>query len=136
MIDRNDGKILNVGSIAGESPGPWQSVYHGTKAFVHSWSAAIRNELKETNISITVLVPGATETDFFNKANMEDSKILETKLSDPMEVAKDGYETLMKGEDKIVSGLKNKAQVAMAHIMPDSASAEKMNKQQKPKEKD
>src|SRR5690606_30101881 len=133
MIDRNDGKILNVGSIAGEAPGPWQAVYHGTKAFIHSWSAAIRNELKDTNISVTVLVPGATDTDFFNKADMEESKILETKLSDPADVAKDGYKALMAGEDKIVSGLKNKAQVAMAHVSTDSMAAKNMEKQQKPK---
>jgi uncharacterized protein len=133
MVIRNEGKILNVGSIAGEAPGPWHSVYHGTKAFVNSWSAAIRNELKDTNVTVTVLLPGATDTDFFNKANMENSKILETGLSDPAKVAKDGYEALMSGDDKIVSGLKNKVQVAMAHAVPDSMAAESMRKQQEPK---
>jgi len=134
MMARNEGKILNVGSIAGESPGPWQSVYHGTKAFVHSWSASIRNELKDTNITVTVLVPGATETDFFEKAHMEDSKILESNLSDPAEVAKDGYKALMSGKDKIVSGFKNKVQVAIANVIPDSAAAQNINKQQAPKD--
>lgn len=133
MVNRNGGKILNVGSIAGESPGPWQAIYHGTKAFVHSWSAGIRNELKDKNITITVLIPGATDTDFFHKADMEDSRILETKLSDPEEVAKDGYAALMSGDDKVVSGIKNKIQVAMSRVMPDTAAAENMNKQQKPK---
>lgn len=135
MLVRNEGKILNVGSIAGEMPGPWQSVYHGTKAFVNSWSEAIRNELKSTNISVTVLLPGATETDFFNKASMQDSKILETGLSSPEEVAKDGYEALMSGDDKIVSGFKNKAMVAMGNITPDSMAAESMRKQQEPSDK-
>lgn len=135
MLVRNEGKILNVGSIAGEMPGPWQSVYHGTKAFVNSWSEAIRNELKDTNISVTVLLPGATETDFFNKASMQDSKILETSLSNPEDVAKDGYEALMSGDDKIVSGFKNKAMVAMGNVTPDSMAAENMRKQQEPSDK-
>lgn len=133
MLERNEGKILNLGSIAGESPGPWQAVYHGTKAFIHSWSAAIRNELKDTNIQVTVLVPGATDTDFFHKANMESSKILDTKLSDPAEVAQDGYEALFAGEDKRVSGMKNKMQVAMGNVVSDSMAAENMRKQQEPK---
>ncbi|RXF68311.1 SDR family NAD(P)-dependent oxidoreductase [Arcticibacter tournemirensis] len=135
MLIRNEGKILNVGSIAGEMPGPWQSVYHGTKAFVNSWSEAIRNELKDTNISVTVLLPGATETDFFNKASMQDSKILETGLSNPAEVAKDGYKALMSGDDKIISGFKNKAMVAMGNVTPDSMAAENMRKQQEPSDK-
>lgn len=135
MLSKNEGKILNLGSIAGEAPGPYQSVYHGTKAFVNSWSAAIRNELKDTNISVTVLLPGATDTDFFNKADMQDSKILDTKLSKPEDVAKDGYEALMSGDDKIISGLKNKVQVAMANVLPDSVASETMGKQQEPKHK-
>jgi uncharacterized protein len=136
MLASGEGKILNVGSIAGEAPGPFHSVYHGTKAFINSWTAAIRNELKDTNITVTALLPGATDTDFFNKADMNDSKILETKLSKPEEVAKDGYEALMSGDDKIVSGLKNKAQVAMAGVLPDSVSSELMRKQQKPTDED
>lgn len=135
MLARNEGKILNVGSIAGESPGPWQSVYHGTKAFINSWSSAIANELKDVNITVTLLVPGATDTDFFNKADMQDSKILESSLSDPARVAKDGYSALMKGKNKIISGLKNKAQVAMSSIMTDEKAATTMDKQQHPKDK-
>jgi len=135
MIEKNEGKILNVGSIAGEVPGPWQAVYHGTKAFIHSWSAAIRNELKDTGITVTLLAPGATETDFFRKADMEESKILDTKLSDPADVAKDGYKALMAGEDKVVSGLKNKIQVAVSNVATDSMSAKSMEEQQKPKSK-
>lgn len=133
MVIRGEGKILNVGSIAGEMPGPYQSVYHGTKAFVNSWSEAIRNELKDSNVSVTVLLPGATDTDFFNKADMNESKIVqEGSLADPVKVAKDGYEALMSGDDKIVSGLKNKAMVAMGNITPDSMVAENMRKQQEP----
>jgi len=133
MVDRNEGRILNVGSIAGEMPGPLQAVYHGTKAFVNSWSAAIRDELKNTNISVTVLLPGATDTDFFNKADMTEAKIVqENQLGDARTVAKDGYDALLAGDGKIISGFKNKAQVTMSNLMPDSAVAANMHKQQAP----
>jgi short-subunit dehydrogenase len=133
MVARGAGKILNVGSIAGEMPGPWQSVYHGTKAFINSWSEAIRSEVKDKGVTVTVLLPGATDTDFFSKADMENSKIVqESKLSDPAKVAQDGFDALMSGDDKIVSGLKNKVQVAIGNFMPDSKVADNMQKQQGP----
>lgn len=136
MIGYGEGKVLNVGSIAGEAPGPWQAVYHGTKAFVNSWSTALGDELKDTGVTITLLVPGATATDFFRKANMERSKIVQSELSDPAKVAMDGYKALMAGDYKIVSGFKNKAQVAMAHVVTDKKAAETMDQQQKPVEGD
>lgn len=109
---------------------------HGTKAFVHSWSEGLRNELKDTNITVTILVPGATDTEFFDKADMKDSKIYqEANLADPVKVAKDGYDGLMRADDKIVSGMKNKAMVGMSHVMPDPMVAENMRKQQEPKDK-
>lgn len=133
MIARKEGKILNLASIASKTPGPWQSVYHGTKAFVYSFSEGIRHELKDHNITVTALLPGATDTDFFNKADMTESTIVqETSLSDPADVAKDGYDALMSGDDKIISGLKNKAMIGMANIMPDPAVAAMMDKQQRP----
>jgi len=136
MIVRNEGKILQLASIASELPGPWQAVYHGTKAYVLQFTEALINELKETNITMTALQPGATDTDFFNKADMQNSRILDTSLSDPAKVAKDGYQALMKGDDKIVSGLKNKAMVAASNVMPDTMVAEQMNKLQKDKNSD
>lgn len=133
MVEKGSGKILNLASIASTVPGPLQSVYHGTKAFVLSFSEAIRNELKDTGVSVTALLPGATDTDFFNKADMQQAKIVaERKLSSPEDVAKDGYKALMEGDDKIVSGLKNKMQVAMGNIMPDKTAAEMVRKQQEP----
>src|SRR5690554_930451 len=137
MAARNEGKILNVGSIAGEMPGPWQAVYHGTKAFVHSWTEAIRNELKETDVTVILLLPGATDTDFFAKADMEESKIYQGgNLSDPAKVALDGYKALMKGDDKVVSGFMNKAMVGIGRVAPDYLAAEGMKKQQEPKNKE
>lgn len=134
MVQRNEGKILNLASIASKVPGPWQSVYHGTKAFVLSFSEAIREELRETNITVTALMPGVTDTDFFNKADMQSSKAVqdESKMADPADVAKDGYEALMAGKDKVISGIKNKLQVGMSNLMPDSTVAHQMNEQQKP----
>lgn len=137
MVARNSGKILNLASIASEVPGPWQSVYHATKAFVLSFSEALRSELKDTEITVTALQPGATDTDFFNKADMQSSKAVQDKeaLSDPADVAKDGYEALMDGKDKVVSGFKNKVQVALGNITPDTILAEQTKKQQEPAEK-
>jgi short-subunit dehydrogenase len=134
MTARNAGKILNTASIASKTPGPWQAVYHGTKAFVLSFTEAIREELRDTNITVTALMPGVTDTDFFNKADMLDSKAVQDKdaMSDPADVARDGYEALMAGKDKVISGFKNKIQVGMGNLTPDSLVAHQVNEQQKP----
>lgn len=131
------GKILNLASIASTTPGPWHAVYHATKAFVLSFSESLRSELKDSDITVTALLPGATDTDFFEKADMLDSKIVQdkSKLANPADVAKDGYEALMAGKDKVVSGFRNKVQVAMSHITPDTLLAEQMKNQQKPADK-
>jgi hypothetical protein len=138
MVARNEGKILNVASIASTAPGPWQAVYHGTKAYVLSLTEGIREEVKDTEITITALLPGVTDTDFFNKADMTDSAIVQDKsaMSNPADVAKDGYDALMSGTDKVVSGLKNKVQVAMGNVTPDTTLAHMMGEQQKPVEKE
>jgi short-subunit dehydrogenase len=135
MVARNEGKILQLASIASELPGPWQAVYHATKAYVLHLTEALIREVKDTNVTITALQPGATDTDFFNKADMQDSKILDSKLSDPAKVAWDGYNALMKGDDKVVSGLKNKVMVASSNVMPDTLVAAQMDKMQEPKKK-
>ncbi len=134
MVSRGEGKILNTSSIASKSPGPWNAVYHATKAFVQSFTEAVRVEVKDKGVSITALLPGATDTDFFNKADMEASKGIQdkSKLSDPADVAKDGYEALMAGKDMVISGFKNKVQVAMNAIKSDEKVAEDMAKIQEP----
>jgi short-subunit dehydrogenase len=133
MLARGDGKILNLSSIASKAPGPWQTVYHGTKAFVQSFTEGLREEVKDTGVTLTALIPGATDTDFFRKANMETSKILQNeKLADPADVAKDGYKALMSGDDEVISGMKNKMQVAKAALTPDEKLSKKMGKQQEP----
>jgi uncharacterized protein len=135
MVARNEGKILQLASIASQLPGPWQAVYHATKAYVLSFTEALISELKDSAVTITALQPGATDTDFFNKADMQESKILDTKLSDPAKVAKDGYEALLKGDDKVISGFKNKAMVGMSNVMPESMVADQMHKMQEPRDK-
>ncbi|PZR21829.1 MAG: oxidoreductase [Citrobacter freundii] len=134
MLSRGEGRILNLSSIASKTPGPWQAVYHGTKAFVQSFTEAVRSEVKDQNITVTALLPGATDTDFFNKAGMESSKAVQdkSKLSDPAQVAKDGYDALMSGDDKVISGFKNKMMVTGSNMMTDSMAADMMKKQQEP----
>lgn len=120
MVARNDGKILMLGSEVSVSPNPMMAVYGGTKAFIKSFSEGIRNELKDTNVTITVLMPGATNTNFFNRAGAAHVKGADpSKTANPAEVAKEGYEALMKNKDHVVAGWINKARVAMAHILPD-----------------
>lgn len=133
MVAHGEGRILNLSSIAGKVPGPYQAVYHATKAFVHSFTQAIRSEVKDSGVTLTSLLPGPTDTDFFNKADMNESKIVkEGDLADAAKVAKDGFEAMMKGEAMVISGFKNKMQVAMGNIMPDSKVADTMGEQQKP----
>lgn len=133
MVKNGEGRILNLSSIASKTPGPWQSVYHGTKAFVQSFTEAIRSEVKEKGVTITALLPGATATDFFNKADMLESKVVkEEKLANAAEVALSGYQALMNGDDMVVSGFKNKLQVAMSNVTPDATLADKMKVKQAP----
>jgi short-subunit dehydrogenase len=133
MVDRGQGKILNVASIASKLPGPYQSVYHGTKAFIHSFTQAIRAESADTGVTITSLLPGVTNTDFFHKAHMENSRMLDQEMSDPAEVAREGFRALMDGEDMVVPGLKFKAQIAASNFTPDALLAKAMLKQQAPR---
>ena len=124
MVVRNEGKILQLGSEASTTPMPLLSVYAATKAFVLSFSAALANELKDTGVTLTVLLPGATDTDFFHKAQQEDTVTYrESKLAPPEEVARDGYEALMKGESKIISGAKTKMHVFMSDMLGTTGSA-------------
>jgi short-subunit dehydrogenase len=136
MVNRNEGKILQLGSEAGTTPMPLLSVYAATKAFVLSFSAALVNELRDTNITITALLPGATDTDFFHKAGQEDTVTYrESKLAPPEEVAKDGYEALMKGESKIISGAKTKIHVFMNDLFGSKTAANNARKVNEPSDK-
>lgn len=114
MTERREGRILITGSIAGFMPGSFQAVYNGSKAFLDSFSQALRNELKDTGVTVTCLMPGATDTRFFERADMLDTKVGTDPKDDPSEVARIGFEAMMAGEADVVSGWKNKLQVMMA----------------------
>ena len=132
MVRRNEGRILVTGSIAGFLPGSFQAVYNGTKAFIDSFTEALRNELKDTNVTITNLMPGATETDFFERADMLDTKVGTQEKADPADVARDGWKALMAGKGHVVSGWGNKLKVAVAHVTPAAMLAEQHRKEAEP----
>ncbi|MBV8682191.1 MAG: SDR family NAD(P)-dependent oxidoreductase [Caulobacteraceae bacterium] len=123
MRRRGEGKILITGSIAGLMPGTYQAVYNGTKAFLDSFSFALRHELEDTEVTVTCLMPGATETDFFDRADMKDTKVGSSKKDDPADVAKVGYEAMKRGDGDVVTGLKNKLQAAVAAVTPQGVLA-------------
>ncbi len=121
MVLTNEGKILNLASIVSVMPNPYMAVYGATKAFVLSFTEALRNECKDTNVTITALLPGATNTDFFNRAGAEGTRAhKQAQSADPAKVAQDGFDALMKGKDKVVSGLMNKSQAAASNLLPDT----------------
>jgi short-subunit dehydrogenase len=133
MVERDAGRILFTSSIASTMPGAYQAVYNASKSFVQSFAEAIRNELKDTEVTITALMPGPTDTEFFERAEMEDTNIGAGEKDDPGEVARQGYEALMAGKQKVVAGaLKNKLQSALAGVIPDSAKAEMHRKMAEP----
>ncbi|MBB4659607.1 SDR family NAD(P)-dependent oxidoreductase [Parvularcula dongshanensis] len=125
MRDRNKGRILITGSIAGLMPGAFQAVYNGTKAYLDSLSYALRNELKETEVTVTCLMPGPTDTEFFDRAEMEGTPVgQDDSKEDPAKTAKHGYDAMMKGKAGVVSGFMNKVQAAFTGIIPDTVLAE------------
>jgi short-subunit dehydrogenase len=132
MRSRGKGRILITGSIAGFMPGSFSAVYNGTKAFINSFSFALRNELKDTGVTVTCLMPGATETEFFERAGEMDTKVGTQEKDDPADVARDGFEAMMKGEGDVVSGWKNKLQTTIANVTPSDVLAEQHRKMAEP----
>jgi short-subunit dehydrogenase len=112
------GRILIVGSIAGYMPGTYNAVYNGTKALIDSFSYALRQELDGTGVTVTCLMPGATETRFFERANLLDTRLGAARKARPDEVAKLGFDAMMRGEGEVVAGLGNKLRALAAHVMP------------------
>jgi short-subunit dehydrogenase len=125
MVNRGEGRILFTSSIASTMPGPFQAVYNASKAFVQSFALALRNELKDTGVTVTSLMPGPTDTEFFERADMLDTKVGSSDKDDPADVARDGFEALMDGKERVVSAsLSTKAQGRGSRLLPDSAKAE------------
>jgi short-subunit dehydrogenase len=132
MVERGEGRVLITGSIAGHMAGTFQAVYNGSKAFIDSFAAALNEELRVTGVTVTCLKPGATETEFFHRAEMEDTKVGQAKKDDPADVAKAGWDAMLKGEPSVIYGLKNKMQVAAAGMMTDATTAKLHRAQAEP----
>lgn len=133
MVLRDEGRVLQVSSVVSRIPAPYQAVYSGTKAFIHNFTEALIAELRDTHVTLTVLRPGATDTDFFAKAGAQNARFVVTgTLDDPAEVAAEGYRALMHGDDQIVTGLANKAADAAARMMPDTVLAGRMRDASEP----
>jgi short-subunit dehydrogenase len=121
MSGRGEGRVLFTSSIASTMPGTFQAVYNASKSFVQSFAEALQEELKDSGVTITSLMPGPTETNFFHRADMDDTKVGSSSKDDAAQVAKQGFEALMKGEKKLVAGgLGTKAQGVAAKVLPDS----------------
>jgi short-subunit dehydrogenase len=132
MVDAGTGCILITGSVAGFMPGSYQAVYNGSKAFLDSFSYALREEIKDSGVTVTCLMPGATETEFFERADMMDTKIGQEKKMDPSDVAKQGYDAMLAGDGQVITGWKNKMQVAMSHVIPAERLAKQHSKEAAP----
>ncbi|WP_148575086.1 SDR family NAD(P)-dependent oxidoreductase [Nocardioides caldifontis] len=133
MVARGSGRVLVTASIAAKAPGPYHATYAASKAFVHSFAEGIRHELSDTGVTVTSLMPGPTDTEFFERADMEDTKVGSGKKDDPDDVAEDGLDALFAGKDHVVAGsVKNKAMAAASSASPDRAAAATMGQMTKP----
>jgi uncharacterized protein len=125
MVERGGGRVLFTSSIAATMPGPFQAVYNASKSFVQSFALALRNELRDTGVTVTSLMPGPTDTEFFERAEMEDTAVGAGEKDDPAEVARQGFEAMIAGRERVVAGsLKNRLQATGGRLLPDSAKAE------------
>lgn len=137
MVEANSGKILMTSSIAADMPGPYYAVYAASKAFIQSYCQALRFEVKEADLDIhvTSLQPGATDTEFFETAGMDDTKAGQSKKDDPAVVAQQGFDALMADEDNVVAGsFKNKVQSTVSKLIPEQAGAKAQAQSTRPQE--
>jgi short-subunit dehydrogenase len=136
MARRGSGRILMTASVASKTPTPYLAVYGATKAFVYEFSQGLREELRESGVTVTALMPGPTDTNFFDRAHATDSKILDERLADPEEVAKAGFDALMKGDDKVIVPLKYKVQTTINQVIPDAVVAKVARKKHEPRDEE
>ncbi|GGM04855.1 SDR family NAD(P)-dependent oxidoreductase [Nakamurella endophytica] len=124
MVQRGEGRLLFTSSIAATMPGPYYATYAASKSFVQSFAEALRHELEDTGVTVTALMPGPTDTDFFERGGMQDTPVDSMHKDDPADVAEDGFKALMKGQDHVVAGsIRNKVQAAGSGMLPDKAKA-------------
>ncbi len=138
MVARGEGRILFTSSIAASMPGTFHAVYNASKSFVQSFALAVRNELKDTGVTITLLQPGPTDTEFFERADMLDTPVGSSDgKDDPADVARDGFEAMMAGKERVVSAsLSTKLQGRGSRFLPDSAKAAMHRRMAEPSEKE
>jgi short-subunit dehydrogenase len=133
MARRGEGKVLFTSSIASMSPGPYQALYNASKSFIQSFAEAVRDELRDSGVTVTALMPGPTDTEFFERAGLEDTKLGSGEKADPANVAKDGFEALMNGKAKVVSGsVRTRVEAAAMRALPDQAKAAMHRERTKP----
>lgn len=135
MVANGKGRLLVTSSIAAVAPGPYHATYAASKAFVHSFAEGIREELKDTGVTVTSLMPGPTETEFFSRADMEDTKIGQADKDDARDVARDGYDAMMEGKASVVAGsFKNKLQAELGTHLPDALATPLLARMTKPQD--
>lgn len=133
MLRQGGGRILITSSVAGLSGAPFLTVYGATKAFDFNFAMGLREELKDKGISVTALLPSETDTNFFHRAHMEKSKIYQKgDMANPADVAKAGYEALMRGDSHVAAPTKAKIIDFVSHVMPETTKASIAMKQQEP----
>jgi short-subunit dehydrogenase len=133
MAERRRGRVLITSSIAGVMPGPFEAVYNATKAFDLSFAEALRYELRDTGVTVTALQPGPTDTQFFERAGMTDTKVGREDKDDPALVAKQGFEAMMAGKDKVYAGgFATRMEGVAAEILPETVKAKQHAKQAEP----
>lgn len=133
MVARGQGRVLVTSSIAALMPGAFQAIYNASKAFEHSWAEAVRNEIKDSGVTITALQPGPTDTEFFHRAEMDDTKVGAGKKDDAAGVAKEGFEAMLAGRDHVVAGsIKNRLQAVLSEVTPEPLKAEMHRKMAEP----
>jgi uncharacterized protein len=133
MVRRGEGRVLITASVAATMPGPFYATYAASKAFLLSFAEAIRFELTDTGVTVTALMPGPTDTDFFRRAGLHDTKVGQGPKDDPSDVAADGFAAMMAGDDHVIAGsLKNSIQVAAAKVMPERAKTAAHARQTEP----
>lgn len=137
MVARGEGRVLMTASIAARMPGPYYATYAASKSFVLSFAEALRHELADTGVTITALMPGPTDTEFFDRADMNDTGVSNATKDDPADVARDGFDALMAGKDSVVAGsFKNKLQAVGAKVMTEPQKAAVHATMTKPKDRD
>jgi short-subunit dehydrogenase len=123
MVARGEGRLLFTSSVASQMPGPFYTTYAASKSFIQSFSQGLREELRDTGVTVTSLMPGPTDTEFFDRAGMDHTKVAEGPKDDPADVAEAGFAAMMAGDDHVVTGWRNKLQTAAAGVLPDAMAA-------------